>query len=77
MPKYLIRASYTAEVEEGTYLLHSLVENSDPQDEEVSLFTDPNIVVSKDTEIVTLQEGQNTLATAEQLLTSSAAVAAE
>ena len=45
-------ASYTAEVEEGTYLLHSLVENSDPQDEQVSLFTDPNIVVSKDTEIV-------------------------
>jgi subtilisin family serine protease len=45
-------ASYTAEVEEGTYLLHALVENSDPQDEQVSLFTDPNIVVSKDTEIV-------------------------
>ncbi|MEV5960771.1 S8 family serine peptidase [Kribbella sp. NPDC051952] len=44
--------SFTAEVEEGTYLLHSLVENSDPQDEQVSLFTDPNIVVSKDTEIV-------------------------
>ncbi|TCC11841.1 S8 family serine peptidase [Kribbella soli] len=42
----------TAEVEEGTYLLHSLVENYDPQDEQVSLFTDPNIVVSKDTEIV-------------------------
>ncbi|WP_410786910.1 S8 family serine peptidase [Kribbella sp. C-35] len=45
-------ATYTAEVEEGTYLLHSLVENNDPQDEQVSLFTDPNIVVSKDTEIV-------------------------
>ncbi|MEV4266898.1 S8 family serine peptidase [Kribbella sp. NPDC049584] len=45
-------ASYTAEIEEGTYLLHSLVENSDPQDEQVSLFTDPNIVVTKDTEIV-------------------------
>ena len=34
-------------------------------------------ILGKDTEIVTLQEGQNTLATAEQLLTSSAAVAAE
>ncbi|TDW18235.1 S8 family serine peptidase [Kribbella kalugense] len=44
--------TYTAEVEEGTYLLHSLVENSDPQDEQASLFTDPNVVVSKDTEIV-------------------------
>ena len=43
---------YTAEVEEGTYLLHSLVENYDPQDEKVSLFTDPNITVTKDTEIV-------------------------
>ncbi|MEV0796447.1 S8 family serine peptidase [Kribbella sp. NPDC050281] len=45
-------SSYTAEVEEGTYLLHSLVENGDPQDEKVSLFTDPNIVVSKDIEVV-------------------------
>ncbi|MEU4196740.1 S8 family serine peptidase [Kribbella sp. NPDC026611] len=45
-------SSYTAEVEEGTYLLHSLVENNDPQNEQVSLFTDPNVVVSKDTEIV-------------------------
>ncbi|TCC40419.1 peptidase S8 [Kribbella speibonae] len=45
-------ATYTAEVEEGTYLLHSLVENNDPQNEQVSLFTDPNIVVSKDSEIV-------------------------
>ena len=44
--------TYTAEVEEGTYLLHSLVENYDPQDEQVSLFTDPNIVVTKDTEVV-------------------------
>ncbi|MEU4288452.1 S8 family serine peptidase [Kribbella sp. NPDC026596] len=44
--------TYTAEIEEGTYLLHSLVENYDPQDEQVSLFTDPNIVVTKDTEIV-------------------------
>jgi hypothetical protein len=43
---------YTAEVEEGTYLLHSLVENYAPQDEKVSLFTDPNITVTKDTEIV-------------------------
>jgi predicted dehydrogenase len=34
-------------------------------------------ILGKDTEIVTLQEGQNTLATAEQLLTTSAAVAAE
>jgi UDP-N-acetylglucosamine 3-dehydrogenase len=34
-------------------------------------------ILGKDTEIVTLQEGQNTLATAEQLLISSAAVAAE
>ena len=45
-------STFTAEVEEGTYLLHSLVENNDPQDEQVSLFTDPNIVVSKDSEIV-------------------------
>ncbi|TCC56921.1 peptidase S8 [Kribbella pittospori] len=45
-------SSYTAEVEEGTYLLHSLVENGDPQDEKVSLFTDPNIEVSKDIEVV-------------------------
>ncbi|TCC18830.1 S8 family serine peptidase [Kribbella speibonae] len=45
-------ATYTAEVEEGTYLLHSLVENNDPKNEQVSLFTDPNIVVSKDSEIV-------------------------
>ncbi|NUR96394.1 MAG: S8 family serine peptidase [Kribbellaceae bacterium] len=44
--------SYTAEVEEGTYLLHSLVENNDPQNEQASLFTDPNIVVDKDTDIV-------------------------
>ena len=44
--------TFTAEVEEGTYLLHSLVENSDPQDEQVSLFTDPNIVVSKDIDVV-------------------------
>ena len=50
--KRAIGDDWTAEVEEGTYLLHSLVENSDPQDEQVSLFTDPNIVVSKDTEIV-------------------------
>jgi UDP-N-acetylglucosamine 3-dehydrogenase len=33
-------------------------------------------ILGKDADIVTLQEGQNTLATAEQLLTSSAAVAA-
>jgi len=45
-------SSYSAEVEEGTYLLHSLVENSNAQDEQVSLFSDPNIVVSKDTEVV-------------------------
>ena len=45
-------SSYTAEVEEGTYLLHSLVENSDPQDEQVSLFTDPNIAVTQDIEVV-------------------------
>ncbi|RZT14847.1 PA domain-containing protein [Kribbella sp. VKM Ac-2569] len=45
-------ASYTAEVEEGTYLLHSLVESSDPQNEQASLVTDPNVVVDKDTEIV-------------------------
>ncbi|GAA1563865.1 S8 family serine peptidase [Kribbella sancticallisti] len=43
---------FTAEVEEGTYLLHSLVENSNPQDEKVSLYTDPNILVTKDIEIV-------------------------
>jgi len=34
-------------------------------------------ILGKATEIVTLQEGQNTLVTAEQLLTTSAAVAAE
>jgi predicted dehydrogenase len=34
-------------------------------------------ILGKDADIVTLQEGQNTLATAEQLLTSAAAVAAE
>ncbi|WP_350279882.1 S8 family serine peptidase [Kribbella sp. HUAS MG21] len=45
-------ATYTAEVEEGTYLLHSLVEANDPQNEQASLVTDPNIVVDKDTEIV-------------------------
>ncbi|GAA1108943.1 S8 family serine peptidase [Kribbella jejuensis] len=44
--------TYTAEVEEGTYLLHSLVENNDPQNEQASLFTDPNIVVNKDTDVV-------------------------
>ncbi|MFG1819213.1 S8 family serine peptidase [Kribbella sp. NPDC049174] len=44
--------SITAEVEEGTYLLHGLVDNYDPQNEQASLFTDPNIVVSKDTEVV-------------------------
>ncbi|MEU0095934.1 S8 family serine peptidase [Kribbella sp. NPDC006257] len=44
--------SYEAVVEEGTYLLHSLVENNDPQDEKVSLFTDPNVVVNKDIEVV-------------------------
>ncbi|NIK55386.1 S8 family peptidase [Kribbella shirazensis] len=45
-------ATYTAEVEEGTYLLHSLVEDNDPQNEQASLFTDPNVVVDKDIEIV-------------------------
>ncbi len=45
-------SSYTTEVEEGTYLLHSLVENRDPQDEQVSLFTDPNIAVTQDIEVV-------------------------
>ncbi|HEY7593998.1 MAG TPA: Gfo/Idh/MocA family oxidoreductase [Actinophytocola sp.] len=34
-------------------------------------------ILGKDADIVTLQEGQNTLATAEQLLSSAAAVAAE
>jgi UDP-N-acetylglucosamine 3-dehydrogenase len=34
-------------------------------------------ILGKDADIVTLQEGQNTLATAEQLLTTAAAVAAE
>ncbi|HET6294977.1 MAG TPA: S8 family serine peptidase [Kribbella sp.] len=42
----------SAEVEEGTYLLHSIVESTDPQDEKVSLFTDPNIVVDQDREFV-------------------------
>ncbi|MDX6280923.1 MAG: hypothetical protein QOH03_1994, partial [Kribbellaceae bacterium] len=45
-------AEYTAEVEEGTYLLHSLVEDYNVQDEKVSLFTDPNVSITKDTEIV-------------------------
>jgi subtilisin family serine protease len=44
--------TFTAEVEEGTYLLHGLVEHYDPQDEQVSLITDPNIVVTKDIEVV-------------------------
>ncbi|MDX6253300.1 MAG: hypothetical protein QOF10_6660 [Kribbellaceae bacterium] len=44
--------TYKADVEEGTYLLHSIVENNDPQDEKVSLFTDPNIAVTKDIEVV-------------------------
>ncbi|MFK4083401.1 S8 family serine peptidase [Kribbella sp. NPDC020789] len=44
--------TYTAEIEEGTYLLHSLVEDYNPEFEQVSLFTDPNIVVDKDREIV-------------------------
>ncbi|HEY3556373.1 MAG TPA: S8 family serine peptidase [Kribbella sp.] len=44
--------SITAQVEEGTYLLHSLVEDNDPQDEQASLFTDPNVVVDKDIQIV-------------------------
>ncbi|WP_433013050.1 S8 family peptidase [Kribbella sp. CA-294648] len=43
---------YTAEVEEGTYLVHSLVEDYNVENENVSLFTDPNISVTKDTEIV-------------------------
>jgi subtilisin family serine protease len=43
---------FTAEVEEGTYLLHSLVEDYNVQEEKVSLFTDPNVTVTKDTEIV-------------------------
>jgi hypothetical protein len=47
-----VNDSITAEVEEGTYLLHGLVENNNPQDEQVSLFTDPNIAVTKDTEVV-------------------------
>ncbi|WP_405063196.1 S8 family serine peptidase [Kribbella sp. NBC_01505] len=44
--------SRVAEVEEGTYLLHSLVEDYNPEHEQVNLFTDPNIEVTKDTEIV-------------------------
>ncbi len=44
--------SITTEVEEGTYLIHSLVEDYNVQDEKVSLFTDPNISITKDTEIV-------------------------
>ncbi|GAB3941228.1 S8 family serine peptidase [Kribbella albertanoniae] len=44
--------TYEAQVEEGTYLLHSLVESYDPELEQVSLFTDPNVVVDKDREIV-------------------------
>ncbi|MEU8226005.1 S8 family serine peptidase [Kribbella sp. NPDC048915] len=44
--------SRTVEVEEGNYLLHSLVEHLDPQYEQFSLFTDPNIMITQDTEIV-------------------------
>ena len=44
--------AFRAQLEEGTYLLHSIVENNDPQDEKVSLFTDPNIAVTKDIEVV-------------------------
>ncbi|MGZ0149753.1 S8 family serine peptidase [Kribbella sp. WER1] len=44
--------TYTTEVEEGTYLMHALVEHNDPQDEQASLVTDPNVVIDKDTDIV-------------------------
>lgn len=44
--------SLRAEVEEGTYLLHSIVSNHEPQNSKVSLFTDPNIDVTKDLEVV-------------------------
>lgn len=44
--------TFRAEVEEGTYLLHALVETNDPQNEQASLFTDPNIAVTQDIEVV-------------------------
>jgi subtilisin family serine protease len=45
-------ATLKTEVEEGTYLLHSLVESYDPQGEKASLYTDPNILVTGDLEVV-------------------------
>ncbi|WP_432943516.1 S8 family serine peptidase [Kribbella sp. CA-253562] len=44
--------TFTAEVEEGTYLMHGLVDNANPQNEKAALITDPNIVVNGDREIV-------------------------
>lgn len=42
----------TAEVQEGTYLLHGLVEHNDPQNEQATLYTNPEVHVTGDTEIV-------------------------
>ncbi|TDD28059.1 peptidase S8 [Kribbella turkmenica] len=42
----------TVELEEGTYLLNAVVHQYDPQDEQVSLITDPNLEITKDTEVV-------------------------
>jgi Subtilase family/PA domain len=44
--------SLRVEVEEGTYLLHSVVRNEDQEDEKASLYTDPNVKVDKDIEVV-------------------------
>ncbi len=42
----------TLEVEEGTYLLHGLVTDYDPQFEQVYVITDPELEITGDTEVV-------------------------
>jgi subtilisin family serine protease len=43
---------WTMEVEEGTYLLHALIPDYDPQYEQVTLVTDPELEVTGDMEVV-------------------------
>jgi subtilisin family serine protease len=42
----------TLDVEEGTYLLHALVPDLDPQFEQATLITDPELEITGDTEVV-------------------------
>ncbi|WP_283134472.1 S8 family serine peptidase [Rhizohabitans arisaemae] len=42
----------TVEVEEGDYILHGVIEDGDRLDEQATLITDPEIEITKDTEIV-------------------------